>query len=119
MKKVTINCEFSDFLMTLAKTFRFCEEPDSEDCFQVAKDNLFTYRKDEHGCEYEEEITDEELIELYHEEVEIQLSSMHYACASCDLVLTFHKHCNLQFMLTCYNGNPIYTTFKTLYELLG
>ena len=70
MKYLQINCEFSDFLMALAKTFRFCEAPDSEDCFQLAKDNLYTY-SDETG---EREITDEELMLLYHDKVENHVS---------------------------------------------
>lgn len=110
MKYLQINCEFSDFLMSLAKTFRFCEAPDSEDCFQLAKDNLYTY-SDETG---EREITDEELMLLYHENVEIQIleTGRHYGSKYYDLGFTFPSQDNIQFTM-CY-WDDILLLFKIL-----
>ena len=110
MKYLQINCEFSDFLMALAKTFRFCEEPDSEDCFQLAKDNLYTY-SDKTG---ERDITDEELILLYHENVEITFldREKHYGRDFYNIILKFPSQNGLQFIL-CYD-NSIERLFGTL-----
>lgn len=102
MKYLQINCEFSDFLMALAKTFRFCETPDSEDCFQLAKDNLYTYRHEPNGDEYE----DEELMLLYHDKVEITFldRGKHYGREFFDIGLEFPSQNGLQFTF-CYYGS--------------
>lgn len=112
MKFLEITCEFSDFLMSLAKTFRFCETPDSKDCFQLAKDNLYTY-SDETG---EREITDKELMLLYHDIVEITFfgKGSSYGHKYYDIGLEFPSQNGLQFYICCYDD--IRPLFETLIE---
>lgn len=96
--------------MALAKTFRFCEKLDSEDCFQLAKDNLYTYSDETGECE----ITDEELMLLYHENVEIQIvgTGRCYGCKYYILGFTFPSQNNIQFAMRY--GNDILRLFKIL-----
>lgn len=116
MKYLQINCEFSDFLMSLAKTF-YCETPDSEICFQLAKNNIYTYRyirkhRRHTDCSYEDdiefmdEITEEELKLLYHENVEIKIlkTGERFGQAYYDLGFTFPSQDNMQFAMRYWSG---------------